>query len=123
MSELKPCPICGKTETLKISDCVAIEDCDRFEICDKVTFKLIVCDYNKGGCGTSSGYRPTKEQAIEAWNDRYEPTCKMTQGINEYSHETEWKCSECGASILRPVLPWRENFYCPGCGARVEAVE
>ncbi len=30
----------------------------------------VVCDYSKGGCGTTCGYHYSKEKAIARWNTR-----------------------------------------------------
>ena len=69
MKELKPCPFCGG-ENIEISTCKELEDCANFEECQSIGFYSIVCNINKGGCGASSGYYPTVEEAIEAWNRR-----------------------------------------------------
>ena len=66
--ELKPCPFCGKKDTLIIT----------YDFSNHKTSRQVVCDWNRGGCGGSSGWREccddndrTKE-AIEAWNTRYQ---------------------------------------------------
>lgn len=61
-SELKACPFCGKT------DCVYINE-------DNKLYQ-VVCDYTRGGCGASSGYIDTKEEAIENWNKRFDDDLK-----------------------------------------------
>ena len=74
--ELKPCPFCGG-ENIEFCTCKELEDCANYEKCQSISFGdlqfmfyIIVCNKNKGGCGASSGYYPTKEKAIEAWNRR-----------------------------------------------------
>ena len=64
--KLKPCPFCGKTDTLRIT----------YDFSNHKTYKQVVCDWNLDGCGASSGWREchddndrTKE-AVEAWNKR-----------------------------------------------------
>lgn len=53
--ELKPCPFCGGH--------AIIDGCDD-------TLWIVVCN----ACNASIGYKETKEEAIEAWNIRVEPT-------------------------------------------------
>lgn len=53
--ELKPCPFCGGE--------AIIDGCDD-------TLWIVVCKE----CNASIGYKETKEEAIEAWNRRIEPT-------------------------------------------------
>ena len=70
MTELKPCPFCGKVETLEISNCSEAEGCYKFEVCTEVVSLCVVCNINNGGCGGCGGYRRSKENAAEAWNKR-----------------------------------------------------
>lgn len=72
MTELKPCPFCGKTDSLEVSDCGSLEECGMFEECGEFAYKTVVCNVNKKGCGATSGYASTKEEAIEKWNTRTE---------------------------------------------------
>lgn len=58
---LKPCPFCGAKTSVEIE----IDDED-----DYATNYAVNCDYSKGGCGATSGYRQTKAEAIELWNKR-----------------------------------------------------
>ena len=53
--ELKPCPFCGGE--------AIIDGCDE-------TLWIVICKE----CNASIGYKETKEEAIEAWNKRIEPT-------------------------------------------------
>ena len=53
--KLKPCPFCGGE--------AIIDGCDD-------TLWIVICKE----CNASIGYKETKEEAIEAWNKRIEPT-------------------------------------------------
>lgn len=79
IEKLLPCPFYG-AEATEITDVHDLEECGNFEYEDcpcelyedsgNFGYYTIVCSANRGGCGSSSGYFPTKEQAIEAWNKR-----------------------------------------------------
>ena len=73
-SELKPCPFCGKSETLVWADAKQEEVCGRFDECeaDMCLTGSVFCSVNNGGCGASGGFRYIKEEAIAAWNTRCE---------------------------------------------------
>ena len=71
MTELKPCPFCGKTnlfvgteEEIELQD----EEDENYRV-NSHTY-CVCCDMHKGGCGASSGFRFTVDEAIEAWNRR-----------------------------------------------------
>ena len=68
--ELKPCPFCGKTDTLTIVSCVELGECRNFERCKLDSYKTICCDVNKGGCGATSGYTMDESLIIKNWNRR-----------------------------------------------------
>lgn len=68
MSELKPCPFCGR-QNIELDSSKELEEYENFEECHSEYYTL-VCDWNKGGCGASSGFYPTIKEAIEAWNRR-----------------------------------------------------
>lgn len=53
---IKPCPFCGKTDTIKIK-----KEENQYVIC---------CSVHKGGCGSSSGYYNSEIEAIDKWNQR-----------------------------------------------------
>ena len=67
--ELKPCPFCGG-QNIGFDSCKLLEECANFEECRLSEYHSIVCKCIKGGCGASSGYYLTVEDAIEAWNRR-----------------------------------------------------
>jgi hypothetical protein len=73
VSELLPCPFCGKTkalETLWSSEIQGDEwDGSNDDMCQ------IVCsaatDSGNKGCGSSSGFKLNEELAVELWNTRH----------------------------------------------------
>lgn len=74
--KLKPCPFCGKS-VATFTDMKELEECFNYDqnICDDFDYwckkyPLIVCDATKGGCGASTGYSESKEEAIKKWNRR-----------------------------------------------------
>lgn len=67
--EMKQCPFCGN-KNIDIDGCQGLEMCKGFEDCCENEMKSVVCNVNKGGCGASSGFCFTAEQAIEKWNIR-----------------------------------------------------
>lgn len=65
---LRYCPECGK----ELSQLMACPFCDQ-EVAkvEEDPYKVyVVCNYHEGGCGATSGYHHSKEEAIEAWNRR-----------------------------------------------------
>lgn len=56
--DIKPCPFCGKTEAAHIKY-------------DKHSDMVqVICDYTKGGCGSSTGFKYCDEEAWKLWNKR-----------------------------------------------------
>lgn len=69
-TKLLPCPFCGKRIAI-ILTASELEDCDdTFEKLYGIENVAVVCTFNKGGCGATSGYRGSKKAAIKAWNKR-----------------------------------------------------
>ena len=69
MSKLKACPFCGN-KNIHIESCKDLEDCGNFEECYNDGYVAVICSFNNGGCGASSGYRKSSDEAMEAWNYR-----------------------------------------------------
>ena len=67
--DLAPCPHCGK-DIAMFSDCQELQCCESFSRCPSVSCHLVICSYLYGGCGSSSGFHQTYEEAAEAWNRR-----------------------------------------------------
>ena len=63
-----PCPFCGG-QNIVVDSCKGLEACEGCKECSP-RYHAVVCNYNEGSCGASSGYYPTVMQAIEAWNKR-----------------------------------------------------
>lgn len=63
--KLAPCPFCGNTKLFVGTEMEILTD--ENEIGGGYT---VCCDYTQGGCGATSGYRETKEEAISVWNKR-----------------------------------------------------
>ena len=130
-TKLLPCPFCGG-------------EAEAHEVMFPYHYWDVLCD---GECFDHFCEKPTKAEAIAAWNTRAETvfvtgtttvtdtpqityvperTCKMETDHDEleviaYSHEDTWayKCNACGWSFRydRGIKP----NYCPNCGARVIA--
>lgn len=77
--QLKPCPFCGNLN-LELTNIHDLEECGNFDTdycpCEEYEnpgacgYYTIVCNVNKGGCGSTFGYFTSKEKAIKAWNRR-----------------------------------------------------
>lgn len=69
---LLPCPHCGATSDGSVRVGTAGEDHE--ECCElqagQVESFAVCCDFNAGGCGAGGGYRLSRDEAIEAWNNR-----------------------------------------------------
>lgn len=64
MKNLTPCPFCGNKKIF------ILEEGDNSGIYENIPNYAVCCDFHRGGCGATSGYRRTEEEAIEAWNRR-----------------------------------------------------
>lgn len=63
---LRHCPFCGKQPELSDSTKTGIFD----NIVEAFGY-TVLCNGAKGGCGTTCGYWPTEEEAIQRWNTRF----------------------------------------------------
>lgn len=67
MPELQPCPFCGSTTAPTVMNQNEAQWLDN----DAKNLSMVVCcAAKKFGCGASTGFCDTAEQAIEAWNKR-----------------------------------------------------
>lgn len=61
--ELKPCPFCGSNK-------ISIHSASEYG--EKYFGYSMMCKILQGGCGASSGYRDSVQEAYEAWNTRHD---------------------------------------------------
>lgn len=131
MTELLPCPFCGgEAELTDMYDC---EECSVIDMCDwhddHGTCKgcekygcwcCVVCDFNKGGCGATGGWRDNPDAAIAAWNTRAVRTCKLIRhgSLANMPSFICWSCSECGFGWHHSEND-KQFSFCPNCGAKV----
>ena len=126
MDKLKPCPHCGKTETLEFATRRENEDCPNFDDCDAEECEYGACDYFgnwdcvvcsaiKSGCGATGGYASCPAEAVAKWNRRAERTCKRVL----FEPTGVLVCSECGAGMPKQLDKYCYLHYCPNCGAKV----
>lgn len=112
MMELEPCPFCGgkpyfyhdyssESGDWYTIDCLN-ENCPMF--------------HQRGAWDTvnvTTGWRKTEDEAVKAWNTRWERTCNLIPTpYREYTSGYEYKCSVCG------FLMTDHDSYCSECGAR-----
>ena len=73
LQEALPCPFCGKQHTLQVISGQELMGEDQ-EFWQHSESFGVVCDAStpdgKGGCGAMGGFKPTEDEAIEAWNTR-----------------------------------------------------
>ena len=85
-----PCPFCGKEDSVETLDCYMAEglkcESERFR---KDYFKC-VCNYLKGGCGTSTGVSETKQEALYKWNTRPAPPVGRCKDCRWYEYGKEY---------------------------------
>lgn len=99
MSELKPCPFCGSGR-----------DDNRAISIMRAGLWYIYCNE----CKASQGDYKTREDAINAWNTRYERTCHNLYCEGSDLGEGGFRCSRCDGEMYGD-----EPNYCCHCGAKV----
>lgn len=68
--ELSRCPFCGG-DVARFATCHEVEACgDWCPTKGAHTAYTVVCSFLYGGCGSSSGFYPTRAEAAGAWNRR-----------------------------------------------------
>lgn len=77
MSDLKPCPFCGEQPSSEVES-------------NGLGVFWIICDnVNVGGCGCEGPYKPSEEEAAEAWNRREGAAAKDAE-LSLLSAQNEW---------------------------------
>lgn len=66
LSQLRACPFCGR----EVAKVMTARELFRDEGIEGIGGFYAICGVNEGGCGTSSGWHKTEEEAMEAWNRR-----------------------------------------------------
>ena len=66
---LTPCPFCGKG-IARFVTCQEVRACGGWRACEEGRYLSIACSFQDGGCGASSGFFPTAQEAADAWNRR-----------------------------------------------------
>ena len=78
-ADLKPCPFCGKLNTLKLTTAeeLANEGEDDPLPWQHSESWAVICDGSKplgpGGCGATGGFASTQDEAVSVWNRRVTP--------------------------------------------------
>lgn len=69
MTDITRCPFCGFKEPHVTVHPGADGFRDRYSV---------LCDYRDGGCGADGPWYHSREEAVDAWNRRYDPnkTCR-----------------------------------------------
>lgn len=119
--ELRSCPFCGKSDTLKrcrASEIFGDEDDEPYPHSESYA---VVCSAEKpngpGGCGSSGGYFPTQEEADTAWNTR--ASLQQVVAEPEVSGPRPWDNvpGRCWCQTCRPItLTDMRMVLCPDCG-------
>lgn len=81
-----PCPICGKEDCIEILDCYTAEGLKSEGESFRKDFFKCVCNYLKGGCGTSTGVSKTKQEALYKWNTRPAPPVGRCGECKYFNH-------------------------------------
>lgn len=99
MSELKPCPFCNAKP--------------------KQHNPLYLHVRHEEGCALAVDGERNEVYTIEAWNTRFERTCRNLRSGSDF------KCSECGCEVVGSDYFMEANMnngdwnYCPNCRAKV----
>lgn len=71
---LEPCPFCGKADTLTVTSASEFWDGEEDAPYMYTEAYAVMCDASSpngpGGCGASSGFKPSQQEAVNLWNTR-----------------------------------------------------
>ena len=114
-----PCPFCGKQQTLQVISGQELmgEDQEFWQHSDSFG---VVCDASspdgKGGCGAMGGFKPTEDEAIEAWNTR----SALSQQELPQKERTDFMAGyDAGMADAKRMAQQGEQQVCAGCGIPV----
>lgn len=68
-SVLDSCPFCGKRVAI-FARCQEMQICTEYRKCQESHYVCVVCSFSRQGCGASTGFFPSREEAAAAWNRR-----------------------------------------------------
>lgn len=107
MDGLKPCPKCGNEVKGYVNGCCGAFGCGEWDYEVECKCGLL---WNAFGCYETE--QEAEEMGIKAWNDRYEPTCRII-GERDSLGYMSIVCSVC-----KSPMDDDDNF-CSKCGAKV----
>ena len=115
MSELKPCPFCGREAVLQSDIRYPRPKCEPQE-----SYEVLRDNYDCVIYRADNRYFSSKRKAIEAWNRRAESQTTVIHAIN-LDGDSLFRCSNCGWSCSDTLTGDTENYnYCPNCGAKMD---
>ena len=107
-TELLPCPFCGgEGQTQE-----AITNLD-----EHIGWKAH-CENEMCFASCNLLIYPTEEEAIAAWNQRYQPTCHIVECSRKYVLSDGTELFDDGCSVCNGYVGDGDN-YCANCGARI----
>lgn len=117
LQEALPCPFCGKQHTLQVISGQELMGEDQ-EFWQHSESFGVVCDAStpggKGGCGAMGGFKPTEDEAIEAWNTR---TALAQQELPQKERHDFMAGYDAGmADAKRMAQQGEQQPVCHGCG-------
>ena len=108
---LKPCPFCGKTNTLAVTSAAQLncEDEEEFNAWPHSDSFAVMCDASRphgpGGCGGMGGFFSTEAEAVAAWNKRAPlPELKFAGWFSELRSGMSYRLWEQGGHDRDPDI-------------------